>query len=282
MRYFGAGFLDKAPSAKYNLYAYFRTREVMKILKVRISIVVFIMAAAAATATSRGSIIRSFETPCNDRTDGIDYYDGFIYHANYNGPCDLLKTDKKGSILSSLNEPAGATDVDYTGSAYWVYAYRSQLPHDRIFRLNAGGSVVASFPAPSYGQGLAYAGDYLWYSTAGNHYWNYVYKLTTGASVVSSFQAPHGKGLLNKGLDWDGQYLWLAQAGVGGGNILRMTTSGSIVSSLYLPVYKPTGVAWDGSCVWMADDVSEWVYQLTWTEVAVEPASLGRVKALYR
>ena len=254
----------------------------METFKIRIGVIVFVVAAVAAAATTKGSIIRSFESPCNDRTDGIDYRDGFIYHANYNGPCELLKTDKKGRIISSLAEPAGAIDLDFTGSTYWVYAYRSQLPHDRVFRVDSKGSIVASFPAPAYGRGLAYAGDYLWYSTAGNHYWNYVYKLTTAASVVSSFQAPHGQGFLNQGLDWDGLYLWLAQAGVGGGNIFRMTTSGSIVSSLYLPVYRPTGITWDGSCVWMADDASDWVYQMTWTEVAVAPASLGRVKALYR
>jgi DNA-binding beta-propeller fold protein YncE len=238
--------------------------------------------AGAAAATTRGSIIRSFETPCNGRTDGIDFRAGYIYHANFNGPCELLKTDTSGSVISSLPEPPGAMDVDFTGSAYWVYAYSTRLPYDRIVRLNAGGSVVASYPAPSYGRGIAHAGTYLWYSTAGNHYWNYVYQLTTGASVVSSFQAPHGQGYLNRGLDWDGQYLWLAQAGTGGGRIYRITTSGSVVSSLFLAVYQPTGVAWDGSCVWMADAVSEWIYQMTWTEVAVGPASLGRVKALYR
>ena len=254
----------------------------METLNIRAGVILFLVAAAAAVPTTRGSIVRSFETPCSDRTDGIDFWGGYIYHANYNGPCELLKTDTAGSLVGSLAEPANAIDLDYDGSSYWVYAYSSQLPHDRIFRVNARGSVVASFPAPSYGRGLAYAGDYLWYSTAGNHYWNYVYKLTTAASVVSSFQAPNGRGFLNKGLDWDGRYLWLALAGSAGGYIYRMTTDGSVVASLFVPAFCPTGVGWDGSCVWMADDESDWVFQLTWTEVAVGPASLGRVKALYR
>ena len=92
----------------------------MEILKIRIGVIAFVALAAAAAATTKGSILRSFESPCNDRTDGIDYRGGFIYHANYNGPNEILKTDTRGSLVSSLAEPAGALDLDYTGGAYWV------------------------------------------------------------------------------------------------------------------------------------------------------------------
>lgn len=249
----------------------------------RYLIVAFTVAGWAASAAATGGLIlRSFESPCNDRTDGIDYRGGYIYHANFNGPCEVLKTTVTGSLVSSLPEPAYACDVDFTGLVYWVYSYWPQVPRDRIYRLSQDGSVVASFAAPSYGYGVTFDGANLWYSTAGSHYWNYVYKLTTGGSVLSSFQGPHGHGYLNKGLDWGGSYLWLAQASAASGLIYQMTTAGSVVYSMFMPGREVTGVAWDGRYVWFADGGAGWVYQMTWSGVGVAPASIGKVKALFR
>lgn len=244
--------------------------------------VILSVAFAASAAATGGSIIRSFESPCNDRTDGIDYRDGYIYHANFNGPCEVLKTTVAGSVVSSLQEPPYACGVDFTGSDFWAYAYWPRVPRDRIYRLNRDGSVVASFAAPSYGYDVTFDGGNLWYSTAGNHYWNYVYKLTTAGSVLSSFQAPHGRGYLNKGLDWGGSYLWLAQASEVDGLVYQMTTAGSVVYSVSMPGRQLTGVAWDGKHVWFADGGTAWVYQMTWSGIGVAPASVGKVRALFR
>lgn len=237
--------------------------------------------ASGATATG-GSIIRSFESPCNDCTDGIDYRGGYVYHANFNGPSDVLKTTTAGSLVSSLQGPAYARGVDFTGYVYWVYSFWPQVPRDRIYRVNQAGSITASFAAPSHGRGVTYDGEHLRYSTGGNHNWNYVYKLTTKGSVVSSFQAPHGEGYLNKGIDWGGSYLWLAQSSTAGGFIYQMTTAGSIVFSMFLQGRRPTGVAWDGKHVWFADGGNDWVYQMRWSGIGVAPTSMGKVKALFR
>ncbi|NIT37265.1 MAG: hypothetical protein GTN49_12345, partial [candidate division Zixibacteria bacterium] len=209
----------------------------------RFLIILFPVAAlACCAAATGGSIICSFESPCSDRTDGIDFRGGYIYHANCYGPADILKTCTGGSVMSSWNEPAHAVGLDFTGSEFWVYAFWPNVPRDRIFRLSEGGSVVASFAAPANGRGITYDGERLWYSTAGNHNWNYVYELTTTASVLSSFQAPHGRGYLNKGLDWGGEYLWLAQASDADGLLYQMTTAGSVVYSISVPGRRPTGV----------------------------------------
>jgi len=237
---------------------------------------------ASAAAATGGSIIRSFESPCNDCTDGIDYRGGYVYHANFNGPCEVLKTTTAGSLVASLKDPPYAVGIDFTGVVYWAYTFWPSVPRDRIYRLNRDGSVVASFAAPSHGYGVTYDGEYLWYSTAGSHYWNYVYELTTTGSVVSSFQAPYGKGYLNKDIDWGGGYLWLAQSSSAGGLIYQMTTTGSVVYSIFLQGRQPTGVAWDGKHVWFADGGNDWVYQMRWSGIDVAPASVGRVKALFR
>ncbi len=237
---------------------------------------------ASGAAATGGSIIRSFESPCNDRTDGIDYRGGYLYHANFNGPCEVLKTNVAGSVVSSLKEPAYAVGVDFTGTVYWAYTFWPQVPRDRIYRVNEAGSITASFAAPSNGYGVTYDGESLWYSTAGNHNWNYVYRLTKQGSVVSSFQAPHGSGFLNRDVDWGGSYLWLAQSSSAGGFIYQMTTAGSVVFSIFMQGRRPTGVAWDGKHVWFADGGNDWVYQMKWSGVDVAPASIGKVKALFR
>lgn len=240
------------------------------------------MALAASAVATGGSIIRSFESPCNDCTGGIDYRGGYVYHANFNGPCEIIKTTTTGSLVSKLENPTYVRGVDFTGAVYWVYTFWPQVPRDRIYRVNEAGSVTASFAAPANGYGVTFDGEYLWYSTGGSHYWNYVYKLTTRGSVVSSFQAPHGQGYLNKDIDWGGSYLWLTQASEAAGKVFQLTTAGSIVYSMFLMVWKPQGVAWDGEHVWFSDGDTDWVYEMTWTGVAVEPSSIGKVKALFR
>jgi hypothetical protein len=241
-----------------------------------------VLTAVAAAAATGGSIIRSFESPCSDCVDGLAYRSGYLYHANYNGPREILITNTTGSIVGSVDGPAGLTGVEYTGTCYWVYDHRSTVPNNVISRLDPSGSVIGSFAAPNYGYDVACDGSYLWYSTGGSHYLNYIYKLTKGGSILMSFQAPHGSGFNNRGLDWGAGSLWLAQRGARGGYIYQMTSAGSVVYSMYMPTRKPKGVAWDGAYVWFTDAATEYVYQMRWSGIGVEPASVGRVKALFR
>lgn len=236
----------------------------------------------AVAAAAGGSIIRSFESPCSDCVDGLAYRGEYLYHANFNGPNQILITTTAGSLVGSLGAPTGMTGVDYTGTCYWVYNYRSTVPNNVISRLDGSGSVLGSFAAPEYGYDVTCDGLNLWYSTSGSHYLNYIYKLTKAGSVMASFQAPHGSGFSNYGLDWGADSLWLAQRGTRGGYIYQLTPVGSVVYSIYMPAYQPKGVTWDGSYVWFTDAATEYVYQMRWSGIGVEPASVGRVKALFR
>ena len=52
---------------------------------------------------------------------------------------------------------------------------------------------------------------------------------------------------------------------------------------LDVPVGRAAGVAFDGTYVWYANYVgTKYVYRITAGDVGVEPASFGRLKALYR
>jgi len=120
-----------------------------------------------------------------------------------------------------------------------------------IWNITSTGSVITSFAVPFGGiQGLAYAdnvpgGPYLFAGTMSTP--SMVYALTpTSGSILYSFKAPPGATGL-RALTWDGQYLWTLDRAHG----------------------SPT----DG-------DALQFIAYGDFTRVT--PASLGRIKALFR
>ncbi|MGD8717197.1 MAG: hypothetical protein PVH29_00105 [Candidatus Zixiibacteriota bacterium] len=63
----------------------------------------------------------------------------------------------------------------------------------------------------------------------------------------------------------------------------RITTYGSIMASFETPAY-PFAITFDGAHIWaqMYLDRQYWTFEYDIDMTAVEPASVGRVKALYR
>jgi hypothetical protein len=142
----------------------------------------------------------------------------------------------------------------------------------RVFfcRYTRGGSVVGIFsrcPWPGYDAGLAWVKGSL---RADN------YALNTSGSIVKSFKAP----FYVHDLAWDGRYLWTNRWS--DFYICRFTDTGSVVASFKLPggTYESSGAAFDGSYLWLAN--RGWAYRVDIGVIAVEPASAGKVKALFR
>jgi hypothetical protein len=179
------------------------------------------------------------------------------------------------------------------------------------------GSVSASFPAPG-GRGAwglcSASGPDLYLS---NNRTSYIYRVTTAGSVVSSFRCPLA-GPADMTLVYPGLYLYVA---VPTRNVIAVVNpgTGSLVSSFAGPgsratacagysgsyvgddathtVYhggKPlvTGIAsplgleevstWlDATYLYVVDDATDRMYMYE-SGMPVEPASLGRVKALFR
>jgi len=218
---------------------------------------------AATAFAGTASIVASWPSPCSAQVYGIDYYGNYLYHAD-NGVY-IYKTDTTGSLVDRLRMPIVSTDIDRIDSGFWTCNYSGYIYH-----LTTTGSIFKYFPAPSKrGYGITYDGYYLWYSDG-----IYIYKLTNTGSVIKSFKPLTAD---VAGVCSNLPYLWLA--GYSAYNVYQLTQNGSIADSFAIN-QKAMGIAWDDSYVWYAGE--EWVYKMKPNFTSIAPASLGRVKALYR
>lgn len=240
-----------------------------------------VLLAAVATlyivsaAFGAGSIISSFQSPFYPGyAKGMDHRGAYLYHvsnyANY-----IYETTTTGSIVRSIRAPSMTMGVYFTGSYFWTCSFSPAM----VYYLTTAGSVVRSFSGPAAGYGLTFDGTYLWYSSATA---DRIYRLTTTGSVVTSFSHP---GSFAGGLDWANGYIWAADWPSSGGGVYRVTTTGSVVES-YVPVPnggRPSGCAWDGNYLWYVDyNTPRYVYCIDTVTTSIAPASVGKIKAVYR
>jgi hypothetical protein len=144
-----------------------------------------------------------------------------------------------------------------------------------VNRRDTSGSITSSFPVNALNGGLTYDGTYFWITSTSPHtFWRY----TTGGSYVSSFTVPFEP--FDPG--WDGTYLYCGTYQPDQ-SIYRLTTNGSVVESVAPPVNFPWGCCCDGEYLWVSTTVgTNYIWKLDLGDIAVAPASLGRVKAVYR
>jgi hypothetical protein len=113
------------------------------------------------------------------------------------------------------------------------------------------GSIISSFPLGGYimAHAVAWNGRYLAvtnYHYSGDRMWRHY---TTAGSLVGSFDPPRGPySPVQYGAEFDGTFYWgsdLFQQKY----VYRFTTQGSTISSF--PAPDPSGIAWDGSHLWI-------------------------------
>ncbi len=151
--------------------------------------------------------------------------------------------------------------------------------HGRRYRVTPAGSILNSFylATDEVGAAHAFASNVL-YTTRNTGNRLFVRNPTTG-SVISTHNlsfAPNDVGYDSRG------YLWIASAQRG--YIYQTTTAGSIINSFAVTPGTPYGCDFDGTYVWVGTvGATHMLYRY---EVglggAVEPASVGRIKAIYR
>jgi hypothetical protein len=208
--------------------------------------------------TTRGSIVSSydaFHTPL--RCIGRDESRGYIYGAIWGEGVFWIKAST-GSRVGSFGLPPGATrlnGLDFDESAPSSPIWVSELyPTYQVWNLGPTGNVVASFDLytwPGGPQCLAMdadtpGGPFLFVGTQSAPPTIFAVR-PSSFSIISSFIAPvHNYGICD--LSWDGQFLWVVENG-------RETPPGQ-----FGMVYRFVGH----------------------TFPAVVPASVGKIKALYR
>ena len=228
---------------------------------------------AAATAWGAfGDVLASFPAPGS--TPLALAWDGQYLWCTTQSPYYTFRINpNNGSVVSSYPTGFGASGRGLTWANTSLYDGRYSPIY--INRRNTSGSILSSFPISNYYGGLTYDGTYLWAtSTSPRAFW----RVTTTGSRVSSFTAafyPFDPG-------WDGTYLYCGSY-TPAHRIYRLTTTGSVVTSVAPPANYPWGCCSDGKYLWISTTSgSNRVWKLDLGNTGVAPASLGRVKAVFR
>jgi hypothetical protein len=253
--------------------------------------IIIIVAGAAACApvcvlaTGFGTVMSSFKAPSNWPL-GLSYRPGQLYISAYCGRV-VWRTTTNGSVINYhplygvLNY--GITVGKISGRIYyWVVDNRT----NHIYRYVDNSSTVhGSFPAPSSESwGLTFVDAAHMYCTDTTSKVLYSLHPMTG-STYSSYGLSFNPGDL--AYDESG-YLWIGYPHVNYKLVCKCTLQGAVLASFSTMRYGyPHGCAFDGEYVWVGtSDLENGIYSILRFNVqehpTVTPASLGRVKGLFR
>jgi len=263
-------------------------------------------ATAVAAVAAPGDIVASFQIPelSLNGPRGLAFDGGAEYAvADNRGPKQvrILRFTFDGanaSVEKQLNCPADvywAMDLAWrSGSRNRIYvADDLETPEDRakiiVLDADTGGltnKFDGPFPAGTHVNGLTWDGSYLY---ASSYESALVYRLTSTGSVLASFAAAHAK---NQGLAFGGENLWVV-SGRPNYDAREYTAAGTPVASFAFNVNDEyVGGACFGrpslQTIFVSTFTGErYVYEIAtdpheYGPFVVAPASLGRVKALFR
>jgi len=244
-----------------------------------------IVAVFAPAVYGWGTFLSSFPCPAGSQyPNGLAYRSSRLYIStnSISDPRVWQVRPANGSIYTSHPAPAPGVMGCAAGIAgetisYWVASSTT----DYIYQVGyLSGSVVSSFPAPgSHPLGLSFRSQNIMYHTDYGLRKLYLLHPTTG-SVSASYDLDFRP----SDVAYDGRgYLWIGD----GHNYLvwQCTLTGSLISSFSVSAYGfAAGIAYYNKAVWVG--INQPLHSVLKFEVdpeyAVAPASLGKVKALFR
>jgi hypothetical protein len=246
------------------------------------TIVTALAIAAGVGATEIGEVVASFPAPAAEPTD-LAYGGGYLYCYCATPPYLIWKINPaNGQVVASYGFPfmgAATAGLAYDGSFFWV----GNRDTDYLYRFKLDGTVLSSFKTTwDFGYGLGWAGLHLWGTEQRNgRASNYFYKMRVDGFVLQSFvyyYAPYD-------VTWDGGYLWACDYNTvsAESRVVALTVAGPIKEIVPAPAASARGIVYDGAYLWvstLADGGRLW--KINGAGVGLTPASLGRVKALYR
>ena len=248
-----------------------------------------IVAAALAAATAQaylGEVISSFRSPAGTDTRGLARASVYLYIMNGNTRATVYRTRPvTGSIYNWYLLPwnGGNNGLAFSTPSYlWV----GRLDNDRVYRVEANtGSVYSSWTVPYDPYGLA-----PWCTGDGGTGTSYLFGTDDAPSrlythLLSNGSIVNSTSLVNNtrsdcAYDWRNNLLWRGYAG----RIYGVAPSGAPVASFASPAGSPRGLAYCNSYLWIACNANGFVYRVHCPRnfSAVEPASLGKVRATFR
>jgi len=234
-----------------------------------------------------GSFVSSFKSP-GPYPAGVSYRPGYLYISTME-PGVVWRTTTTGSIISyhptELASQSGITVGAMSGQIYYWVANNAPT---YVYRFVDNSSTVAgSFPAPGREvnwRGLTFVDTGHMYYTEQYGQGLYLLHPITG-SIYSSYKLAFKPNDL--AYDSSGRgYLWVTSSGDRA--VYKCTLTGSPVASFSAAAYEyPQGCGFDGNYLWVGCgnpmEGRNYIVQFdVRSDPAVAPASLGRVKALYR
>jgi len=239
----------------------------------RTAVLIIASSLAAATAWGAfGDILASFPGP--GTTPLALAWDGQYLWCTTQTPDYTFRINpNNGSVISSYTTGFGYAARGLTWANSSIYDGNDTPNY--VNRRNTSGSIMSSFAVTALYGGLTYDATNLWVTSTSPHmFW----RVTTTGSLVSSFTAafyPFDPG-------WDGTYLYCGTYSPAH-RIYRLTTTGSVVTSVAPPANFPWGCCSDGKYLWISTTSgTNRVWKLDLGNTGVAPASLGRVKAVFR
>ncbi len=225
---------------------------------------------------------------------GITYGDRYVWVA-YTYDLVTKRRPKDGSIVASFRSESWADELGWEENHKYIYNVGA---FGRIYwSESANGSTVGSFPKP--GTGFLYGVDYddgapsrpVWVvENEPPVAWN----LTPKGSAVSSYSLRSWHYLIH-GLAYDGDtpggdYLFFGLVMAPSYIFVVKVDTFSLMSSFVAPVGDRgiSDLSWDGRYLWVLENGPPpikpgWVYRIVaHSSPAVAPASLGKIKALYK
>jgi hypothetical protein len=213
------------------------------------------------------------------------YYEIELWVYAFNSPYRIYKLHATtGSLYGSFNSPCwnNTTGLSYEDAGYlWLGNARNEYVYKCSSR---DGSIYSSWrcyhdleggvTTQAIGDGgvkpVAVFVNYL------SKFWRH--NVQTGG-IYSSFNA--AVNLYDTAWDWRNELLWGGDSG--GSYIYGYTSTGSLTASFRGPASELTGMCYYGQYLWVSDFWGMTIWRIHCPGPApVSPASLGRVKAMFR
>jgi hypothetical protein len=258
------------------------------------------LSATTAAASKLGSIVNSFPARIQISggklmPTGMAYAYGYIWMM-YSGGYVAKRTCPAGSVVQTFEffpHVSAYWGLAYDGSYFWT-SFLYPDPPPRLLKISpATMSVAGSYPLSNFNEpllALEWDGNYFWISLRDVYY--YVFRVTSTGSVVSSFRNSYryAPGICYVDDLPGGPRLFELNGDVWPPMFYVYKAPGHTFDYRFYPRHTRARypACWDGEYLWTYDNTSpagdEYCYQLVaWEpDYAVAPASVGKVKALFR
>jgi hypothetical protein len=266
-----------------------------------VSMAVVVMAGSALGAF--GDLVASFHNQPSSGTSthyGLAADATYLYSYYYSSPYNVYRMLRSnGSLVSSYPAPLGTGSYEYymrgacydgTGYIYWINYYRRYVGRARA----SNGSLVSTWTWPTtegYRYGIATNHTA---SAAGNRiYTNYYtgdfWTTTLTGSLVSSWSMPYYTYNYDSDWDWNNNVLWAVNYStdwIYGLNVTTHTMVHSFRHPKQADISSCYGIAYWPPYLYVSNsggtpDEYIWVFHCP-NNLGVAPASVGKVKALFR